>query len=66
MQTLDGRGSFIGLILGGVLGLLYVWKPTLMPAELWGTLATIIGTFTGFRFRLAIRKAEAKVDSGAN
>ena len=58
-MKIDGNKTYIGLILLGILGLVYSsgWLPWLSE-DIAGTAFAIIGTFTGVSYRHALKKAE--------
>jgi hypothetical protein len=58
-MKIDGQGTYIGMTLAGVLSLVVIWSDSVSASDTWvATAFTLIGTFTGFRARMAVKKAE--------
>jgi len=55
---LDGRKTYLGMIAGGILGIL--WSYGLISDDTARLVATIIATWTGISMRAAISKTAVK------
>jgi hypothetical protein len=56
LRTLDGKKTYLGIIAGGILGL--IWSCGLVTDETAKVIASIIAAWTGVSLRHAIQKAE--------
>jgi len=55
----SGNKTFVGSVLAGIVGMAYFNKWIDLTPEMWGTIASVIGTFTTVSMRLGMKKAEA-------